>query len=292
MERSSYEVYRLIDRESERLGLEIRWAGEVWCKPGFVLNRYHKRFLLIYIYDGVCLYDDGNQFLRLEPGNLILYKPHEYQHYKTEEGAPLHYYGIAFSGRMVEEIMAGMPLVQESIHNVGVDSNLAKAISNLIKQMMIVPPSRSEIIWGEFFRVLGSINDVILNGPHLDCASCHQALQLKTAERYITLNYNVDLNIKEIAQIAGYSVSWFEKLFHKHYGMSPITYQMKLRIEKAQNIICTDILSLAEISFAVGFNDPLYFSKVFKKHVGMCPKQYRMLQRKNVSRDNRRHTGS
>jgi AraC-like DNA-binding protein len=275
-------VYRLIDQESERLGLEIRWAGEVWCKPGFVLDRYHQRFLLLYIYDGVCLYDDGNRFLRLNPGSLIVYKPHEHQHYTTTEESGLHYYGIAFSGKMIEETIARMPLLQKSIHNVGVDSDLAKAMSNLIRQMMVVASSRSEIVWGEFFCVLGLVNGAILKENHLDRTDYNQVAQLKNAEQHIALNYNMDLNVKEIAQASGYSVSWFEKLFRKHYGMSPIAYQTQLRIEKARNMISTDIFSLSEISSAVGFNDPLYFSKVFKKYAGMSPKQYRLLQRKKM----------
>jgi AraC-like DNA-binding protein len=282
LKRNSYEVYRLIDQESKRLGLEIRWAGEIWCKPGFVLDRYHQRFLLLYIYDGVCLYDDGDKFLRLEPGNLILYKPNEHQHYTTAEDSGLHYYGMAFSGGTLEDIVARMPLLQKSIHNVGLNDHLAKAISNLIQQMMVISPSRSEIVWGEFFRVLGTINDIILKENAPDRADHHRILQLKNAERHIALNYNMDLNVKEIAQASGYSVSWFEKLFRKHYGMSPISYQTKLRIEKAQNIIAANILSLSEISASVGFNDPLYFSKVFKKYVGMSPKQYRMLQHKKA----------
>ncbi|MDR1623117.1 MAG: AraC family transcriptional regulator [Synergistaceae bacterium] len=282
MERYSYEVYRLIDQESERLGLEIRWAGEVWCKPGFVFDRYHQRFLLLYIYDGICMYDDGGRFLRLDPGNLILYKPHEHQHYTTAKESGLHYYGIAFSGRMIEETVARMPLLQKSIHNVGVSDSLAKAISNLIQQMMVVAISRSEIVWGEFFRVLGVINGAILKENHLDRTDYNQTLQLKNAEQHIALNYNVDLNIKEIAQASGYSVSWFEKLFRKHYGMSPISYQTKLRIEKAQNMISSNIFSLSEISSSIGFNDPLYFSKVFKKYVGVSPKQYRLLLHKKV----------
>ena len=92
------------------------------------------------------------------------------------------------------------------------------------------------------------------------------------------LNYNQELKIKNIARTSGYSVSWFEKLFRKHYGVSPITYQMKLRVEKARDMIRSGIfnLNLTEIGLSVGFSDPLYFSKVFKKYMGMSPKKYRI----------------
>jgi AraC-like DNA-binding protein len=270
-------VYRSIDRESESQGIEIRWAGEVWCNLNFVLDRYHKRFLLIYVYEGSCLYYDEDRFVRLPAGNLFLYKPHQRQYYKTDD-PKFHYYGLSFSGKLIEDVMARMPLTQKNIHDVGINSYLARSITNLIKQMMLVPVSRSEIIWGEFFRILGFLNGLIDNRLDSNNENLHHIVQLKNAERYITLNYNADLKIEEIARISGYSISWFEKLFRKYYGMSPLSYQMKLRVEKAQDMIRTDILNISEISTSVGFNDPLYFSKVFKRYVGLCPKKYRTLQ--------------
>ncbi|MDR2529841.1 MAG: AraC family transcriptional regulator [Synergistaceae bacterium] len=280
MERYSYEVYRPIDKESERLGFEVRWAGEVW-RGKFEFDRYHKRFLLIYTYGGACLYDDGERFLELKPGSLMVYKPYQRQHFKVDDDrTQLHTYGLSFSGGLVEKIVSEMPFAQKSIHALGVSDYLAKSISNLIRQMMIVPVSRSEVVWGELLRVLGDVNELVTQEAVQDRETQKQLLHLKNAEEYIVLNYNQELKIEKIAKTSGYSVSWFEKLFRKRYGVSPITYQMRLRVEKARDMIRSGIfnLNLTEIGLSVGFSDPLYFSKVFKKYMGVSPKQYRMTE--------------
>ncbi|GHV46239.1 hypothetical protein FACS1894204_07440 [Synergistales bacterium] len=279
MERFSYEVYRPIDKESEDVGFEIRWAGEVWRGSDFVLDRYHKRFLLVYIHDGVCLYGDGDRFLNLIPGNLMFYKPFQRQYYKVGGDSKLHYYGISFSGKTIENIISNMPLARCGVHHVGVNNDIAKSISAMMKRMMIFPSSCNEIIWGEFMCVLGSVNLAINATDDSHCQyqseNNYQREHMKKVEQYIALNYASNLKLEELAQISGYSVPWFEKLFLKHYGTSPFAYQTKLRMEMAQDMLKANILSLSEISGAIGFNDPLYFSKVFKKHVGTCPKKYR-----------------
>nr|WP_302849509.1 AraC family transcriptional regulator [Polaribacter filamentus] len=37
---------------------------------------------------------------------------------------------------------------------------------------------------------------------------------------------------------------------------------------------------MKEISYKVGFEDPLYFSRIFKKFMGKSPRNYKQSQRK------------
>jgi AraC family transcriptional regulator of arabinose operon len=47
------------------------------------------------------------------------------------------------------------------------------------------------------------------------------------------------------------------------------------KIQQASEYLnCTD-LSVKEISFKVGFQDPLYFSRMFKNYSGKSPRLYR-----------------
>ncbi|WP_375791535.1 helix-turn-helix transcriptional regulator [Microbulbifer hydrolyticus] len=46
-------------------------------------------------------------------------------------------------------------------------------------------------------------------------------------------------------------------------------------IEHACDLLdCTD-LSVGEIAFQLGYDDPLYFSRVFKRVIGLSPSSYR-----------------
>ena len=49
----------------------------------------------------------------------------------------------------------------------------------------------------------------------------------------------------------------------------------KVRIEEASHLLRSSDFNVSEISFRLGFNDPLYFSRFFKKEVGLSPKQYK-----------------
>jgi AraC-like DNA-binding protein len=62
----------------------------------------------------------------------------------------------------------------------------------------------------------------------------------------------------------------------KHYiGLSPIQYQMQLRIQRACRMLSYSGRSNKEIAFDLGFESNSYFTKVFKKKMGQTPQSYR-----------------
>ena len=63
-------------------------------------------------------------------------------------------------------------------------------------------------------------------------------------------------------------------------GITPQEYILKLRLLKAKNLLMTTDLTVAEITYRCGMEDPGYFSTVFRKTVGVTPKAYRSDSRK------------
>jgi AraC-like DNA-binding protein len=275
MRRNYYEAFRHIDAKSENLGIEIRWAGRAYCQPDFNLSRYHKRYLLLYVTGGVCVLDDDGINREIEPGNVILFHPHKLQRYRSDTQKPLRYYGLSFSGKFIDSVMAGMPLTGARFHYIGENPALRMMFHDIIGEMLVRGEDRSEIIWGLFFRLIGELNTLILQTHRQKDENFVQEQSLRKAAEYICLNYNINLKLRDIASIAGYSVSRFEALFHKQYSLSPIHYHIKQRIDKAKELLRMDMLKISEVCHAIGFNDPLYFSKIFKKYVGVSPKCYR-----------------
>lgn len=58
-------------------------------------------------------------------------------------------------------------------------------------------------------------------------------------------------------------------------GLSPIACLVRLRVEKAQELLWFTEQPVKQIAAAVGFVDEFYFSRQFKKLVGHSPLQYR-----------------
>ncbi len=107
---------------------------------------------------------------------------------------------------------------------------------------------------------------------------------IEKTERYICENLHLPIKIDDIAASLSISRGYLRNLFYKHRGMSPQEYLMKLRIERAKELLSQGVLSVTEVAAAVGYSDLLGFSRIFKKHTGYSPSAYR--NEFAISRDN------
>lgn len=92
----------------------------------------------------------------------------------------------------------------------------------------------------------------------------------------IKLHLYSNLTIEELAKLCNLSISSFKRQFKKEFKDSPNNYINSQRIQKAKKLLSITNLSISEIAYQVGFNDPLYFTRSFKKKIGSTPTQYRL----------------
>lgn len=94
------------------------------------------------------------------------------------------------------------------------------------------------------------------------------------AKRYIDIHYGKELTLEEISRVVSVSPQYFSKLFKEETGFNFIEYLTNSRIEKAKELIKNTQMTMKEVCFEVGYNDPNYFSRLFKKIVGVSPTDY------------------
>jgi len=63
-------------------------------------------------------------------------------------------------------------------------------------------------------------------------------------------------------------------------GLSPTIYVRRIRMRKSKILLRTTTLSISEIAYAVGFNEPAFFSRNFKDFYGKSPVEFRAEQSK------------
>ena len=63
-------------------------------------------------------------------------------------------------------------------------------------------------------------------------------------------------------------------IFKTYYGLTPMDYLVKTRIDESKFLLTNSSLKIKEVANEVGYEDSLYFSKVFKKITGVSPKEY------------------
>lgn len=91
---------------------------------------------------------------------------------------------------------------------------------------------------------------------------------------YIEEYSNHFLTSEDIASAAGCSQSHLRYLFRKAYGESPMHYLNRVRVERAKEMLSTNMFTLNDIAIACGFRNVYYFSRVFKEFTGVSPGKY------------------
>jgi AraC family transcriptional regulator len=100
--------------------------------------------------------------------------------------------------------------------------------------------------------------------------------KLRSVLNFIDANFGRDLNLAEIAEVAGMSTFHFAREFKRATGTTPHQHLMKLRIERAKQLLTSSKLPLVDVGFRSGFSHQSHFSRLFRKLTGTTPLSYRL----------------
>lgn len=104
---------------------------------------------------------------------------------------------------------------------------------------------------------------------------------LEKGIEYLHSNLYGDVDYTLPSKICGISYTYFKKLFIEKFGMPPVRYVNKLRLERSCELLLTNKYSVGEIAEICGFENPYYFSKKFKEAYRISPSDYKKLSQQN-----------
>jgi AraC-like DNA-binding protein len=88
-------------------------------------------------------------------------------------------------------------------------------------------------------------------------------------------NFLDNISIEQLAKISHLSESHLLSRFKNEVGVSPIQFQINLKLRKAKDLLMDPYLSVKEIGMQCGFEDINYFGRLFKKHLQISPGDWR-----------------
>ncbi len=112
----------------------------------------------------------------------------------------------------------------------------------------------------------------IQNFPY---ASSHR---FKRINEYILKNFNQDISLSQIAEVANMGVTSFCSFFRDQYRLTFVEYLTTVRIGHACKLLSEKNKSIIEIAYESGFNNLANFNRQFKKTKSMTPSDYRRLR--------------
>ena len=88
-------------------------------------------------------------------------------------------------------------------------------------------------------------------------------------------NLGTELSLQVLARESGYSRVHFVRMFRAATGYTPHNYLLKLRLDRARELLASPTLSLTDIALECGFSSRSHLSRMFRQVLGATPSQYR-----------------
>jgi AraC-like DNA-binding protein/TolB-like protein len=97
--------------------------------------------------------------------------------------------------------------------------------------------------------------------------------------------HNEHFGPEELAAKMGMSHSALHRKIKAKYNQTISQFIRERRLERAKEILQNENLSVAEITYKVGFGSATYFNKCFHEFYGMSPGEYRKRHENNIDSD-------
>ncbi len=80
-------------------------------------------------------------------------------------------------------------------------------------------------------------------------------------------------NVESAARELGLTPSHLCRLFREHGEASPYQYLLRLRMNRALDLLLSSGGQVKQTSYACGFRDPSHFARLFKRVHGLSPRE-------------------
>lgn len=90
------------------------------------------------------------------------------------------------------------------------------------------------------------------------------------------------LRIGDLAALAGLSPRQLERAFRVAFGLSPVSFYLGLRLERAEHLLTYGAMGVREVAVATGFSTLAHFSRAYKARYGLSPSHHRRAGRRQV----------
>lgn len=107
--------------------------------------------------------------------------------------------------------------------------------------------------------------------------SFHQIIKVI---KYIEDHFDEEITAEEIENVSHYSYRNIQRIFKKIFGENIISFQRRLRLEKAYKKLIYSKTSISDIAVYVGYGNLQAFSKAFSKQFKISPSKARLNKEK------------
>lgn len=242
----------------------------------FQRQKGSKQHILIYCKEGQGIVRINKNSLLLKPNTFCIIPPGVPHKYYSDSKVPWSIYWLHFTGSQASYFYTKFSeLHTPAVSSVLLEERRISLFENLI-DVLEDGYSTSNIEYANI-SLWQLLNSFLYQRYFMEVGRKQDTKDnlVQASISYMKENLENSLKISDISKHFNYSSSHYFSIFKSQTGYSPIHYFNHLKIQKACQLLCFSTLSIKEISFLLGFSDPLYFSRLFKKTMNASPSEYR-----------------
>jgi YesN/AraC family two-component response regulator len=99
--------------------------------------------------------------------------------------------------------------------------------------------------------------------------------KIERVKSFLRRNYHKKVNLKDAAEIVCLSPKYLSRIFKEKTGESFSEYRLRIKIEKAKELLEITGQTVNEISYEMGYKNLESFIRIFKKLEGYTPTEFR-----------------
>ncbi len=256
----------------------VRWHSRRHSHP-------EPQYELHYFLSGDGGFENGGDRYRIEHGSLFLAPPGTIHAVVPGElHRPVSYYAVLFAvpdssplRRVVEtrQFQRSFPRTVGSRHRV-LFEELANRYAHVSRARHHAGVHMLQALLWDLEAERGTGGDtpgeLAAHGdPDAADYNVHVDRAIQLFERHVAR----PITVAEVARRLEISQAHLTRLFDQRFGVPPLQYYRRLRMEVAASRLINTTSSVKEIAWELGYSNPFHFSRSFKRFAEMSPIEYR-----------------
>ncbi|MBM7786978.1 AraC family transcriptional regulator [Tenggerimyces flavus] len=148
--------------------------------------------------------------------------------------------------------------------------------SDLLTRVLAAPPGDDALsrAWRQSLCTSALID--LLRGRSTDDADrlpMHPGL--RRALEWMEGRLSEPISVTQLMDVSQMSATHFYETFTKTFGTSPKDHILRVKIERAEDLLTEGSHSITSIAYELGFSTSKHFSAAFRRYVGMSPTEFR-----------------
>lgn len=212
----------------------------------------------------------GVRTVRYPAGTLMIWRPHVPHNFGNRQAAWDHTWMLV-TGRLIVSELRRRRIPCRVPISAPVSAVLEKTLFEIDQEAMLQVPADAEYVGNLLRNLFIDIGRSLHRRPRTSAVP-REYLHVKA---YLDNHFAEPITLAQLAKLVHRSVPRFATRFKAIFGLPPLEYLIRLRMQRAQFLLHDQGLNIAEISRDVGYDDPHYFSRLFRMRFGLSPKQAR-----------------